>query len=353
MAELRDRLAGVAEQLYSLDTDPQLSFVRSGSLRGRSASVVADVAPLIDRLWSAYPSVKERVDALSDDAPSDDPAGFRAVAGEVASLAADLERVLAVAGTLAEAWRRLLPWVDAAAASLAKARAEAARLRVDDDPALVEAVASLEDLQEQLAADPLAADATEASAAIGRAIERVRELSDAHRGLPEALDVAAAVLAQARSRVDEGREGLVAARAKVAAPEGLLEPLDPAVIDGGDRSLGPWLARLQAEAVEGDWQAVVAGLAQWRVVADGVLQQATQVAAANRAPVERRDALRGLLDAYEAKSAAARVAERADIVTLQREARAALHARPADLDAGERAVLALGRALGADAAARP
>ena len=348
MAELRARLARVAEQLFGLDTDPQLSLLRGGGLRGRSAAVAADVAPLIDTLWQRYSPVKERADALADHGRVD-----ASLEAEVASLEADLARVLAAGAELAEAWRRMLPWVDAAASSLAAALVEAARLRVEDEPLLVAAGRSLEALQDDVASDPLSADATSASAAVEQAVERVRALSERYRALPGSLDEAAVLLVRVRELVREGRERLDAARLRVVDTSGLLEPLDPSVVDGGERSLGPWLQRLRDEAVEGDVAAAAEGLQRWRVVADGVLRNAEAIVAANRAPVERRDQLRGLLDAYEAKAAAGRLAERPEIVALQRDARAALHARPADVDAGERAVVALGRAIASASAVRP
>jgi hypothetical protein len=343
VAAFRARLAQVAQRLYALDTDPQLTVLRGGGLRGRSAELAATVAPMADGLWGRFLALKERADRLDDDGPVE-----AADAGEVEALLADLATVDAVAGQLAEAWRRLLPWLDRAATTLATASAEADRLGLDpDEPPLAGARRELAELQEDVAADPLDADGTTAHEAITRAVAWVEERSEGRQALPAALDRAAATLDRLRARIVEGREALAAVRGRVAdgSAAGLLEPLAPAVVDGDERSLGPWLERLRDEALEGDVDAVVAGLARWQVVADGALANAEAVVAANRAPIEHRDRLRGLLDAYEAKAGASRLAEHPEIAELVRAARAALLARPADLVAGEAAVRALGAAL--------
>ena len=343
VAAFRASLAQVAERLYALDTDPQLTVLRSGTLQGRSAALAATVAPKVDGLWGRYLAVKERSDQLADDGMVD-PRD----AAEVASLLADLSAIDAVAGQLAEAWRRLLPWVDQAAGTRAATAASAAQLRIDpDETVLALARREVAALQEDVASDPLSADGNAAHEAVTAAVAWVEERSRGRQGLPAALDRAAATLARLRSAIGEGREALEAARARVVVAEGagLLEPLSPAVVDGDERSLGPWLERLRDEAVEGDADAVVSGLGRWQVVADGALANAEAVVVANRGPVEQRDRLRGLLDAYEAKAGAAQRAEHPEVADLVRAARAALFARPADLAAGEAAVRALGAAL--------
>lgn len=350
--ELRQRVSLVAEHLYALDTDPQLSLLRGGGLRGRSAVVAGSVAPLIDGLWQRYPAVKEQVDGLDRAAVPD--AGLTSA---VASLEADLATVLAAGAQLSDAWRRLVPRMDQAASAMADAEAGATRLGMDaaDEPLLVEARRALAALQEEVAADPLSADpaATAAGTAVERAVAQVRELSERQRGLPDALAAARSTLERVRTLVAEGRERLEAARLRVVDTSGLLEPVDPSVVDGDARSIGPWLERLRTEAAEGDWRAAWHGLERWRVVAEGVLGNAEAVVAANGAPVERRNQLRGLLDAYQAKAGAGGLAERPEIVALLREAKAALLTAPADLDAGEQAVMALGRAITSAQAVRP
>ncbi|HVF33037.1 MAG TPA: hypothetical protein VM933_08370 [Acidimicrobiales bacterium] len=348
VAAFKDRLARVAERLYAVDTEPQFTVLRAGgTLRGRSAELAATVTPTIDGLWGRYLALKERADARSDGAPVDG-----ADVDALVTLEADLEAVDAVASQLSEAWRRLLPWVDQASTALADAMAAAARLRLDpDEPVLSLARRELADLQDDVAADPLAADGRAAHDAVTRAGAWVQERAASRQALPDALAHAEQTVARLRSLVAEGREALEAARVRVLDHAGLLEPLAPTVADGDARSLGPWLDRLRNEAVEGDAEAAAAGVARWQVVADGAVRNAEAVVSANRAPIERRDRLRGLLDAYEAKAGAARLAEVPEIAELVRAARAALLARPADVDAGEAAVTALGAAL--TSAARP
>ena len=73
-------------------------------------------------------------------------------------------------------------------------------------------------------------------------------------------------------------------------------------------------------------------------MADGWLANARQVAAANRRPLDRRNELRGLLDAYHAKAVDSGRAEEVELAEMHRDAHDALWSAPCDLAAAEVAV---------------
>ena len=330
---MRASVEQVAGHLYALDNDPQLALLRDGSLRGASAEAAAHVAPLIDSLWQRYPELQAAVGGVPDIGPVP-----RVVQQLLHEVEADLAKVTAVGDRFATAWRQVLPQVDEATVTVAGLEAQAGSLGVPADDTVVAARRALDGLVASVAADPLAADATTASSAIREAATRIRELVWARDGVDDGLAAARGIVSELRRLIPEGTTGNEDTRSRVASPAGLLEPLDAAVIEGDERSLVPWLERLEAQGAAGDWLAASTGLERWRVVADGHLRNARSVVEANRAPLERRDSLRGLLSAYEAKAGASGVAEHPELIDLHRAARAALLARPCHLDAGEAAL---------------
>ena len=337
---LRAAVERVAGQLYALDTDPQLALLRDGSLRGASAKAAAEVTPLIDSLWQRYPDLQAAAADVADTGPV--PAS---VLQTLYQVEVDLAEVTAVGERFVAAWHQVLPELDEATVTVAGLEAQAVSLGVPHDGAVVAARRALDAFSSAVAADPLTADATTASATIEKAATRIRELVWARDGLDDGLQAAGEIVSELRRLIPEGAEAAEHTRSRITDPSGLLEPLDPASVDGDERSLGPWLERLATQAAAGDWLAASTGLERWRLVADGHLRNARAVLEANRAPVERRESLRGLLGAYEGKAGAARLAEHPDVMGLHRAARAALLARPCDLQAGEVALRAYGEAI--------
>src|SRR5262249_1156254 len=116
------------------------------------------------------------------------------------------------------------------------------------------------------------------------------------------------------------------------------EPVPPDTVDGDERSLRPWLARIKAEAADGAWMTADAALDQWVHVADGWTKNAQAVLDANQLPVARRNELRGLVDSYQAKAAGTGQAESPELARLHDAARDALWTAPCNLQAAERLV---------------
>ncbi len=97
----------------------------------------------------------------------------------------------------------------------------------------------------------------------------------------------------------------------------------------------PWLDDIEAAARSRGPAAAASDLDRWRRKADGLLADARRVAAANGAPVARRNELRGLLQAFRAKSLATGRAEDPDLVALHHRAEQALYHAPCDLGRAE------------------
>jgi hypothetical protein len=332
-AELRIRLSAVAEALYRLESDAELSLLRDPSLlRGRSAAIASEVATRTARLWQEYPKAKDVVDALGGGGGGGDE---DEVAAAIGALEADLAAVEGGARTLTEAWAALLPRLDDLVARRTALVSEAARVDATDEPEVAIAEDAVDTAAGDVTADPLDADLTSAEGAIKRAEALVATLTEQRDGLADALTRAEVQVDELARLIEQGASALERARSRVAEPEGLLEPLDPGGLDAGPQGLRPWLARIRAEADEGSWQTAAVALARWQAVADGWLANARRVLDANRAPVRRRDELRGLLDAYRAKAAKAGLSEDVELGRLHEAADDALRTAPCRLDAAE------------------
>ena len=225
----------------------------------------------------------------------------------------------------------------------------ASALGVEDDTEVLEAREAVARLASLVAGDPLspemdrevlvAADEVEHAYALVTTLEAQRDT------LPQAVEHAATVLDELERLVGEGRTALARARDRIAAPEGLLAPVDTGVLEHGPMGLVAWLDRLRETAAAGRWRAATIGLHRWQQVADVHLDHARRVVEANAAPVARRDELRGLLAGLRARAAAGGRVEEPGLASLHGEADALLQVAPCDLRAAATAVEAYRRAV--------
>jgi hypothetical protein len=334
--ELRARLSRVADGLYRIDAEPECRLLRDpSSLEGVSASLAESVADAFDRIWTEYPALTAAV----DEAPGDKSSLLTTdVPDRIRRLDGDVLRILDAAKQIADAWRTALPRADQLRETLAAVEEDARTIGMADDPRMVNARRLVEHLGRQVARDPMSVDPQPATTAVVEIAEVVSELVSLHASLSADLVSARELLDEIVVTIDDGREALARSHDRVKNPKGLLEPLDAAALDDGDLALRPWLVRIEDEARAGRWLAAARGLQRWRTVADGWRHNAQRVVEANRSPVEQRDQLRGLFDAYRAKAAATGRAEDRTLTDAAQAARAALYTAPCDLEEAERLV---------------
>jgi chromosome segregation ATPase len=359
---VREAITRLAQVLYDIDSSPELALVRDrAQLRGRSATVAAEAAALVDGLWTRYPLLSdagERIEAALTTGNRQElasllhaqgitlPEGTRT--GAVALLQVletDAERASTAIKQLGTAWRNAVPRLDALRVRLVNATTSAEALGMPGAPELAAARTVVDDVTAQAAADPLGADLDEAEQLVQRVEERLAELARTRASIGADLDAAEARLEDLARLIAAGRGARKAAEDRILAPGGLATPLDPAELDTGDRALRPWLKRIRAQAAAGAWPAAAKGLEQWQEEADALHARAGAVAAANRAPLERRNDLRGLLDAFRAKAAALGLAEDPALTERYRSAREALYAYRCDVRRAETLVREYGRAI--------
>lgn len=347
---VRDGITRLAQALYQIDASPELALVRDrDQLRGRSAKVAEEAAALVDGLWTRYPELSEAGEQIEGALGRGDRDGLAALLARATpllhTLDADAERASTLIGQLGTAWRNAVPRLDALRARLAQAAATADTLGMPGDPELAAARTVVDDVTAQATANPLGAEIDDADRLVERVEQRLSELARTRAGIGADLDAAAKELEELAGLIAAGRGALEAAEARIVDPGGLVAPLDPAELDAGDRALRPWLTRIRAQAGAGAWPAAAKGLEQWREEAEALRSRATAVAAANRAPLERRNDLRGLLDAFRAKAAALGLAEDPALTERYRSAREALYAYRCDVRRAETLVREYGRAI--------
>lgn len=359
---VRDGITQLAQTLYEIDSSPELALVRDRSqLEGRSATVAEEAAGLVDGLWTRYPVLSEageRIDAAlagGDRQQLENVLRGRGItlpdgtttgaAALLRALEADARRASSLITQLGTAWRNAVPRLDALRARLTSAAATADTLGMPGDPELAAARTVVDDVTAQATADPLGAKLDEADRLVQRVEERLADLARTRASIGSDLDAADKRLEELAGLIAAGTGARDAAQERIVDPGGLVAPLDPAVLDTGDRALRPWLNRIRAQARAGAWPAAAEGLEQWREEADALRARADAVAAANRAPLERRNDLRGLLDAYRAKAAAMGLAEDPALTEAYRSAREALYAYRCDVRRAEILVREYGRAI--------
>ncbi|HEX8003041.1 MAG TPA: hypothetical protein VF519_10150 [Mycobacteriales bacterium] len=329
VASLRQAFATLSASLVALDGDPDVAFVRP-----QPSAAARAVATAIGALWDRYPLVQDAVERSESDASQAAAAG-----AAVEEMRREVDRVVAEARALADRVRAALVAVEHATPVLARTEALAAEVGAREDPLVVAARTAMDRAVAAVAADPT--DAPEVAVLaqhVADAHDHVAGLHRRYTALPDDLAAARALLDEVAALVADGATALAEAERKVRAPRGVLRPLDAAALDEPRHGLRPWLARIEREAAQGDWRPASVGLDRWREVAGEWRANARAVVAANRAPVERRDELRGLLDAYRAKGLATGRAETPDVEARYDAARAALYTAPCDLDAAERLV---------------
>ena len=353
---VRDAITRLAQALYQIDASPELALVRDrDQLRGRSAKVAEEAATLVDGLWTRYPLLSEAGERIEAALVRQDREGLaRILNGDGTSagaapllrtLEADAERATTLIGQLGTAWRNAVPRLDALRARLAQAAGTADTLGMPGDPELTAARTVVDDVTAQATADPLGAEIDDAERLVERVEQRLSELARTRAGIGADLDAASKQLEELAGLIAAGRGAREAAEARIVDPGGLVAPIDPAELDTGDRALRPWLTRIRAQAGAGAWPAAAKGLEQWREEAEALRARATAVAAANRAPLERRNDLRGLLEAFRAKAAVHGLAEDPALTERYRSAREALYAYRCDVRRAETLVREYGRAI--------
>jgi len=153
----------------------------------------------------------------------------------------------------------------------------------------------------------------------------LEELVAADRSIGAGLEA----LATCRTQLNRWSEKIVVSDTTLAELDRLARELD----------------RLRLECEQAQSPGIGTPAAELRHRADALHDEVTRLTKIEGVRMERRDELRGLLGAYQAKAGAVGLAENLEIDGLYAAARDALYGAPCNLEEGERCVTALQRAI--------
>ena len=369
----------IAATLVDLEAQPTYKLVTSARLRGTTGARLQAAIESVPELWRAFSTLREVLDqartirgqrrSLADDerqqletllaSPSilisveQLPLEQRSLLGPteketritpeqlIAQMSATFATVSEGVGAVERAWREIVPRIDAATTALARLQQTAIDHDAPGEPSLDSLRDTLQDIETNLAEDPLGMDANATArldAAVAIAEERVGGLARAHASLDEDLIRAGALVGDLRRLRAESAAVVAESTVKIADYHALdLIPAD--LIDGLAAELE------DVRALTSSWRERRRRLDAWLARAEPLCADATRALAKNRAPLQRRGELRGLLDAYRSKAADLGAIEDEEVAALVRAADQELHTAPTSLARAEQLVTQLSAVL--------
>jgi hypothetical protein len=371
----------IAATLVDLEAQPTYKLVTSGPLRGATNARLHDALAAVPELWRAFITLRELLEkarsirgqrrSVGDDErrqleallaePSilvhveQLPIDQRSLLGPTETetritpeqlliqMSATFETVTDGVGAVERAWREIVPRIDDANAALTRLEAIALTHGAAGEPALDSLRDTIRAGETMLAEDPLGIDATltaHLDAAVAIAEERIGALARGRAGLDDDLSRASALLIDVRRQRAESAAAIAEGEVKIAE----FQPIDAGSADLVDVTRG---LSSELDEIRGvnDWREKRRRLDAWLARAEPIAAETARRLRANRAPIERRNELRGLLDAYRAKASDLGVIEHEGIAALLRAAHQELHTAPTALDRASRLVAQLGAAL--------
>ena len=228
-----------------------------------------------------------------------------------------------------------------------------ARARELGEAALAEELAGarheIETLREQTVRDPLGM-AEEAERAVeprlARARIRLSEVESRRDAISVDVRRAAALLVEIETVHTAAEREYRWAREMIERPPNLVAPPDPALLHGSGTGLAPRLRHIETMTQDGAWRSAGEAPDAWLREAERMLDEGRRALAANRAPRERREELRGLLGPPRDERAKPGRDEDPEVGVLAERARTLLWTAPTDLDEASRAIEAYLARLG-------
>ncbi|MEZ0113054.1 hypothetical protein ABH920_007079 [Catenulispora sp. EB89] len=384
--------SGVAAGLLELDDHPGRRLLDGAQLTGSTAQAWAQASAELAGLWTvfeAYQQVLDRVAAMRGGpktrlgdrelaALADlltgrsvalprqavpferrgllDPASTQdllTLDEAVESMTRTYDLVKKVAVDAENAWNRLLEPLDELQAKARAARGTADRVGVGADPVfdrLAGIEAQTSDLRRRALSDPLGTAAGGGAATPARVAHLLADLA----GVQTELDQALTAREEFDQRLAEVQDVIVLiARAEAEAERirgEVREKISRAKLPPASAAaehLRTKVADLQRERSGQSWTLLGRNLSALEKNSRVILENAQKRVGQIRAPLDRRDELRGLLEAYRARAARHGVAETPALAAAHGLARDLLWSAPCDLAGAEAAVRHYQAAVGA------
>ncbi len=359
LERLQQATERVAANLVELEIDSSRRLLETAALTGESAERWAAASAAMTDLWQWHGLLKEligRAEKLTGSrhrdelrallesdsvelATSEVPLAERDLLGTaqvtvrcspdqlLERMSRAFDEAKTVVARFGDAWQSLSPRLGSAHRAVLEAQELAVTLGERDRADLAEAARAAEGLRASLSADPLSV-APEEVDRLTRSLESIRRDLDSTAALRDAFDSrladAGAQLASLLAAVRDGHSAHEELLVKISAPAAP-EPLE---LNG---ELAADLTEIGAAARSGAWRDARARLDRWTSRTATLLDEAQQVLRANRAPIDARNQLRALLDAYQVKASRLGVVEDPELGRIFAQAHEALYTAPTDL----------------------
>jgi len=258
----------------------------------------------------------------------------------LAAMVHSFEQARDAVAAVDEAWTRLTPQADQAAAEATRLEAQAKSLGQNATAPLSAVRAQLDATRSRIARDPLGATDDLATGVLARLDQLGKELAALgarHRQVCTDLERAHALLDDIRAThhdAGEARSRCVAETDAAAAPL-----IDQGRIDG----LAQWLSTLDDTMTAGRWAAAGVGVTRWLTAGQELQHEEEALLHSCREPLDRRDELAGRLSARRQQAIVLQSRGRAPDAALDElaaRAQGLLDQRPVPLDAAAAAVSA-------------
>lgn len=366
LAQAMDR---IRQNLVELELDPGRELLQGAPLEGRTAAAWSTANAELSELWRDHGQLEalleragevrsarrirpEQLDELSELlegrsielSTSAVPMAERALLGasEVTQrcspaelldrMSAAFDRVKTVVGEIGGAWETLVPPLDGARRLLLDTRRLAEELGEPGRADLEQAAQRVGALGAAVTADPLSVSPGDLDALV-RELQMIRNelesTAELSRDFAHRFTVAQDLVRQVRMAVAESAAARDELIVKISAPNAA-EPAAPGLVDELDSELVEIVALAEARA----WREARIALERWTTRTTAMLEAARRGVDANRAPIEARNQLRALLDAYQAKAKRLGLIEDPDLAELFACAREELYHAPTDLERG-------------------
>jgi hypothetical protein len=377
VGELRTLVEGVTANLVELDDDVTRRLLDSSqTLSGATASAWADASGRLARLWQgqlALQALLARTDQVRGTRRSLPPAALQSLsdilegtsvqmpraAGDgrraltegpdrtdpctidsaVETMSKDYDIVSEVVAAVARVWGDVTSRLEGLAAAVARLEVPAGRHGVTQPNELRALQQGLDDATRTARSDPLALDLGGVDDLATR-VERVEEATAMaareHAAAAGEVDGLDSTLGEARALLEDCRNALVRLEEKIVVPATLR-----AALDRDAHTL--WQVQEESQLARRSGQ--LGPVRALRSRADALLGELQRLGALGAAGTERRDELRGLLDAYRAKAQAVGLAEDTELEELYRRAHACLYTAPCDTEEAERLVAGYRKAI--------
>jgi hypothetical protein len=369
----RDAERRIGANLVELDANPTLKMLAAGLPRGETARQLGPAIATAPSLWHDYELLRNALGAAeaargTSRRPSDTglaelerilttPSVERGRAdvaladrtllgssvtstmvtidGLLGEMTATYDHVCEAVDTIERIWSKAVPRLDTARAALGPLRAQAAAIDVVAEPALDTLGQLIVDVERHLGDDPVALSDSSLGAldaALDLARTRVADLQVAHDSFATDLERARIMLGTLTENLNAVRESYARVTEKIASPHGVADLADADV--AAYRALRGEAASVLAGDVDRGvhWRTRRTKLDSWIARTATLDAKLRAAASANLAPVRKRDELRGLLTAFEAKAAARRRIERPQVIDQLRAARDEAGRAPCDVE---------------------